>query len=253
MIYPYRFDDQFEKYIGQFMRVFSGFQTRDGVDRDGENKLRRIPIVYGNMSRITATILNKRDSFNANMIPMMAANLSGIQIDNERKKPASHLDAFVYKDEEGHKSLERTIGPPFIMDMELSIYASSLTEMFGLLEQILLIFNPRISIQVDNKSENSDYITEISLDNIQPEFQYPMGHNKEVIMITLNFSVPVRLRYPYNPEGSVIEDIITNIVELTRSGLKIPTESVVITGEVDTNIDDMIDKENKEDEGEDNG
>lgn len=240
MLYPYIFNNQFEKYIAQFMRVFSGFQTKDGVIRDGVNAPRRVPVVYGNMSRVVSSILNKRDSFNANMVPMMAANLAGFDLDASRKKPSAHVDHVTINRDLQRVGLDRIIGPPFIMNMEVSIYASSTTEMFSILEQILLIFNPRVAIQVDNRSENSDYITEIELTGIQSEFQYPMGMSKEVIMLTLNFQVPVRLRYPYGIDGGVIESIRLNVFNESKDAVDIPIDSLIIDENGTHKIGDVV-------------
>lgn len=237
MIYPYTFDNQFEKYIGQFMRVFSGFQTKDGVTRDGDDHLKRVPIVYGNMSRVVASVLNNRESFSSSVIPMMAANLASIEADDERKKPSAHHDSIAITKNDTKVALERLNGPPFNMNMELSIYASSTTEMFSIMEQILLIFNPRVSIQVDNKIANSDYITEISLTGIQPEIQYPMGQNKDIIMMTLTFKVPVRLRYPYATDGNVINEIMLNIFDDSAEG--IPIESMIIDENGSRRVEDI--------------
>lgn len=234
MSYPYRYAAQIERYIGQFMRVFSGFQTQDGVERDGTRNLKRVPVVYGNMSRIVASVLQKRNVFQSNRIPMMAVNMTGIELDNERKAPHHHMDAITARNSVGDvKAIHRMVGPAFNLQMELSIYASSNTELFSILEQILLIFNPRITIQTDNEIMNSDYITEITLESIQNEIQYPMGTNQDVIMQSLNFRVPVRLRYPYDPNGPYINEIIAKIFHESKDGtvLDTPIDELIITGD----------------------
>lgn len=209
MIYPYKYDKQFEKYIGQFMRVFNGFQTKDGVTRDGTDNLKRVPVVYGNMSRIVASVLQKRGTFQNNRIPMMAVNLQSIEIDAERKKSHQHIDSMMQNTD---KAFARLIGPPLNLNMELSIYASSTSELFSIVEQILLVFNPRVTIQVDNNVLNSDYISEISLESINKEIQYPMGTQEQVVMLSMNFKVPVRLRYPHETDAPIIKQIIANIL-----------------------------------------
>lgn len=232
MLYPYRFDNQFEKYIAQFMRVFSGFQTQDGVERDGSYNLKRVPVAYGNMSRIVATVLNNRDSFNSNRIPMMSVHMNGVRPDSERKRASMHHDAMTVTKNATKVGLERLIGPSFIMNMSVDIYASSTTELFSILEQILLIFNPRIAIQVDDSIHNSDYITEITLEGISPDIQYPMGENKQVVMLGLEFSVPVRLRYPHGTTNNVINDIIVNILDDSSSNIEpVHIDSFVINGD----------------------
>lgn len=225
VLYPYRKSDQFERYIGQFMRVFSGFQVRDGVARGGETLTKKVPVVYGNMSRIVASILTKRDHFTNTSLPFMAANLVGIEIDLNNRKSPHHQDTVSKYSIGSSNAVERLIGPAFILNMDLSIYASSSTELFGLLEQILLVFNPRVAIQVDTDADNSDYITEISLSTIQPEMQYPLSTNKETVMLTLGFTVPVRLRYPHDPNAAIIQQITLNLKE-ESSGVTINTETI---------------------------
>lgn len=229
MLYPFRFDKQFEKYIYQFMRVFSGFQTQDGVERDGSMNLKRVPVVYGNMSRVVSSVLNKRDSFNSNRIPLMAVNMRSLRPDAERKRASMHHDRVTVNKNNSKVGLERLIGPALVMNMDVSIYASSTTELFSILEQILLIFNPRVTIQTDNSLYNSDYITEITLEDISPDIQYPMGENKQVVMLDLSFSVPVRLRYPVGTDGAVVHQIIVNILEDSANNIEpINLEQIVI-------------------------
>lgn len=231
MKYPFRYDAQIEKYIGQFMRVFSGFQTQDGVMRDGSYNLKRVPVVYGNMSRVVANVLQKRSKFQANRVPMMAVNLSSIDIDTERKTSHHHIDALT--NSTNTAATHRVNGPAFNLKMEVAVYASSSTELFSILEQILLIFNPRITIQVDNQILNSDYITEIVLESIQNEIQYPMGPQQQVVMQTLNFNVPIRLRYPYDPNGPYIQEIVANIFHESKDNVvsDIPVDQLIINGD----------------------
>jgi hypothetical protein len=237
MVYPYIYDNQFEKYIGQFMRVFSGFQTKDGVARDGTDHLARIPVVYGNMSRVVASVIQRRGVLQNNRIPIMAVNLVDVTPDPDRKTPHHHLDAVTYGDDQ--RVVERINGPAFNMRLELSVYASSQTEMFSIVEQILLVFNPRITIQVDNNAMNSDYLTEILLESIQKDIQYPLGMDQQVVMMNFNFLVPVRLRYPYNPDGASIQQITLQILQDSQDQFtdQILLEEVVV-GELPPDIGD---------------
>ncbi len=231
-LYPYRYGKQFEKYLAQFGRVFSGFQVQDGVVRDGtyDPYTRRVKLVYGSMSRIVATLLNKRESFSNGTLPLMAFNLTGIERDNENKKNSRHVDHISFRNTRGDiQAYERLIGPAFVMNIELSIYASSTTELFSLVEQILLIFNPRITIQTDTSVFNSDYITEIELESIDNEINYPMGQEARVVQQSMNFRVPVRLSYPTNTDASYIEEIRARIFASSEEGLDTMIDSEFIT------------------------
>lgn len=230
-IYEYRRGDQLERHIGQFMRVFSGFQVRDGVERNGEFLTKKVPVVYGNMSRIVASVLSKRDFLANSNLPIMAVNMSGISPDPDNRRTQHHREERVVTKPDGSVGvLERLTGPSFIMNMELSVYASSTTELFDIIEQIVLVFNPRVAIQTSSDLYDADYITEISLSGIQPEMMYPMGTEKPVVMMTLQFEMPIRFKYPKGFGSKIIEQIIANV----KSDEDVPVETITITGDIDT-------------------
>lgn len=219
-LYPYRESKQFERYIGQFLRVFSGFQVPTGRTISGETETKRVPVVYGAMDRITASILNNRETFTNHKLPLLAAVMTGIEIDTENKAPTRHVDYVGTRGLSPNGNvIERIMGLPLIMNMDVSIYASSSTEMFLILEQILLIFNPRVAIQIDSSAENPDYITDISLESISPEIQYPMGGDRRTIMLTLSFSVPIRLSYPRGKDNNYIDTIKQNIMSASSESV----------------------------------
>lgn len=219
------------------MRVFSAFQVQDGINRtdarQDEGDLHAVPIVYGNMSRVIATHIQRKDSLSSNRIPLLAANLTTIQMDPENQRSKHHQENIIRKDIfDQEKNVTRIIGPAFNLNMELSIYASSTDELFQILEQILLIFNPRVTIQADTNILNSDFITEISLESIDNEITYPMGMQSQIVMQTLRFVVPGRLRYPYGTTGGIIDQIELDIFHLTQEEFtddNLKLEEMVIT------------------------
>jgi hypothetical protein len=238
-LYPYRYAGQFERFLSQFARVMSGFQVQDGVDRDGDGEYltRRVPLVYGSMSRVVAQLLNKRDSLSNKRIPMMAFNLSSLEIDQEAKRNPYHTEQVSYQDADGvHGTYSRPMGPAFIMTVDLSIYASSTTELFSILEQILLIFNPRISVQVDNSVFNQDYISDVTLETINNEITYPLGTEQRVVEQTLTFTMPVRLSYPTDMSSGVIERIRMRIFDDSAESLDMLEEIIIPEG---ANFDDI--------------
>lgn len=214
-LYNFISDDQIKRCIGQFMRAMSGFQVQYGVDRsgNGEKLTKRVPVVYGEMDRIVASIINKREHFTTqNSIPMMAANLRGIEIDKQNRRPNNHVDDFVMGEGSNPEGVVRRVfGPPLVLNMDLHMYCSSRTELFQLLEQILLVFNPRVTINIDDNKANADYITEIFLESIDPEATYPIGTDKNTVVLGLSFRVPVRLKYPSGVVDTIIKEIHNRI------------------------------------------
>ncbi len=208
MLYPYRKSKQIEKYIGQFMRVFAGFQVpQSGVSDD---VLIRVPVVYGTMDRVVAALLNNNsEPFTNRKVPIMAVNMTRITPDPTRKLPSTHVDEVVIDD----KFYNRLVGVPFLLELELGIYADSQTQLLELVEQILLIFHPRIALQIDSNIMSNEFISEITLESVQPDIQYPLGQNKQVVLLNMSFSMPVTLRYPTEERADFIRQIRTRIFE----------------------------------------
>jgi len=218
--YPHHYGRQFESYIKQFLRIFSGFQVRDGVDRDGdgENDLRSVPVYYGNATRIVSSVLNKRKSFTNPVIPLMAGFLQSIEINQDRRMPNMyHRDVISYKDSDGNlQRTERMMGPVVNLNLGLSIYGSSYDEVMQLLEQILLVFNPKVTIQKSEDLLDQNYISQVELESIDPEINMPLSTEERTMVTTLNFRTEVRLNYPHiltNEE--MIEKITANIYDDT--------------------------------------
>lgn len=232
MLYPYRYNRQFEKYLSQFKRVLSGFQVRDGVERNGEVATRRVKVVYGSMSRVVASVLNKREGFTNQTLPIIGMHLSGIEKDTQNKKNFHHVDHVAYQNADGdRKSYARLMGPAFNLNVSVDIYASSHEEIFSILEQILLIFNPRVAIQVDNSVFNSDYLTEIILESISNDVNYPTGTDSQIVSQNLTFRLPVRLAYPIDLDAPTIQEITARIISESEEGLGEVLYEEVITGE----------------------
>ena len=210
-IYPYVCDDQFDRMIGQFTRAFSGFQV---TDRGKPNGLYRVPVVYGAMDRVTAAMINKHGYFKSNRsLPIMAVVNTGIDIDVDRKQSNRHIDNITTEIKVGStESTQRIIGPPIKMNMEVSMMCSSKTELYQLLEQILLVFNPRLAVTLDDDKTNTDSVTEIELISLSPEISYPLSTEQSTTICTLSFSFSTRLTYPNGTLNNLILDVQSNVI-----------------------------------------
>ena len=208
-IYPYHSGKQFDKMIGQFSRAFSGFQ----ID-NGDGTYERVGVVYGALDRVTAAMMNKRGYFASNRhLPVMSIVNTGLEINTERKQSNRHIDTITQEIQVGlTSSAERIIGTPLTMFMDVSLMCSSKTELYDLLEQILLVFNPRLAVTIDDDKTNADAITEIELVSLSPEINYPLGTDVSTVLCTLSFSFATRLIYPHGVINNLILDIQTNMV-----------------------------------------
>lgn len=230
--YEWNYDAQVEKYVTQFLRVFAGIQVRDGVQRDGSYNFRKVPVMFGDPSRIIAHVINKRQSFPNPVIPLMAGHITAIQLDTQHRGPTKyHKELISYQNDNGtYTETRRLLGPPFILSMELAIYASSNDEMLQILEQLLLIFNPKVTIQKTEDLIDHNYLTQIELSGIDYQNQSPLANNEKLYMTNLQFEMPIRLNYPHTATDGVVEEIVANMYDETVEITKIDDITVDDTG-----------------------
>jgi len=228
--YPWNYDQQIEGYVTQFLRIFSGIQVRDGVQRNGSYNYRQPPVMFGDPTRIVSSVITKRRSFTNPVVPLMAGHIRSIEMDQESRGPQKyHEDVVSYQDATtgDFKTLKRLLGPPLTLQMQLSIYASSNDELLQILEQILLIFNPRVTIQRSEDITDFNYLTQIELTQIEDNIQSPLSTEEKVFLTSLSFTMPIRLNYPHTESSGVIKQIVQNMYDDTIEIIKIDDQTIV--------------------------
>lgn len=213
-LYPFYYDRQIEKFIGQFMRIFSGLQYFTGeYDQSNEMITKKIPIVYGTMDRTVAGILNKRESrFSHYKLPLISVAMTTLLPNVEQRRNKYHKDAISTEGKTSDREvMERKIGKPLTMGFELNIIASSQVELFSIVEQILLIFNPRVTINFSSDAWDVDNTSEVALRQTQSEIQYPIGTDKLMVSFGMEFDMPVRLEYPRTVNDKFMDEITKTI------------------------------------------
>lgn len=213
--YKYYYSGQLKKYIGQFLRIFSGIQTQDGVSRSGTgiNDFRSVAVVYGASDRIINALTQNQGTFTAQKIPIISAYMTGLARADDYRMPKHHLESVTYQSSADnlYHTVSKLPPVPYLMNMDLHLYASSTDQMFQMLEQILLWFNTSIDFQRSSSVLDSSYITKCTLTGIADNSTFPVGQNRRLILQTLTFEVIAYLNYPYTDNAGVIQDIILNI------------------------------------------
>lgn len=220
MIKHYYYDNQLRKYMMQFAGIFTGMQYKTGVGADGaEPELRSVPIRYGSSDRVVSAIKAKNTQNTPLALPLMSTYLTNIEIARERIKGRRHVDQRVTAEFDGvnaNRSVVKRIMPvPYNLTAELSLYASSTDEMFQILEQILLIFDPDIDIQKSDDVYDWTKISKVTLLSINNEENYPMGSERQVVVWTLSFEIEAWLSLPAVEKDNLVEKIILNVGEMS--------------------------------------
>lgn len=217
--YTYHYTGTIQDTLQQFLRIFTGLQVQYGVDRDisGENDFRTCRVRYGSMDRVVAGVLNKNGTFTTESLPLITGYQTSIEADPERKIPKYHKENVAYTETDLTRHVSRKLSPAaYVSNVDITLWATNTEQVFQMLEQILLIFNPKIEFQTSEDKTDWSYITQAELVGIDNAENYPAGTGKQVVTWGLSFRIPFYLNYPKLDSTTVIDQIKLNISDNTN-------------------------------------
>ena len=222
----YFYSEQYRRYILQFIRAFTHLRVRTEPDENGLSIERKVPTIYGDMSRIVAGLLKDNSENVMNVAPLMSAYITGMEMAPERradttlvrKQQVSELEynkADGYKPGKGNSyTVESYMPVPYYLKMNLDVWTTNTTTKFQLLEQIQVLFNPSIQIQQNQNLLDWTSVFEIELIDITwSNRSIPIGTDASIIdYATLSFKVWCWINPPSKvKKQKIIHNIVTNI------------------------------------------
>ena len=209
----YWYNDQLKRYIVQFMAIFSGLQVSIGKT-EGTNETALIPVTihYGNHDRVVASIMAEHTQNKPIRLPCMTAYMQSVDLapelmhgmGTERRNSYVPTGGLLPDD----VSVVHQYAPvPYKMTCQLGIYASNTDQHFQILEQILMLFSPQISIQTSDAPFDWTRLTTVKLTNVTIDQTHPIGTDRRIIQSTLMFELPVYLGSPADVRKDFIKTI----------------------------------------------
>lgn len=228
--YTYTYSAQLKRYIGQFLRIFSGLQVEYEVDRDkdGQKDRKQVTVIYGDFDRVVAAIVNNRNNYTAKSLPLISGYMTDIQSDPNQRKNPRYTDAVITKSAQtgSRKAVRRLMPVPYQVTMEVSLWTSNTTQMFQLVEQILVLFNPTLSFQRSNNLEDWNYITEAKFQQVTNDSSQEVGQGRRVLQRTMTFTFGANLEYPVIDSTNIIEQIEANMKDETHGIVDLETVTI---------------------------
>ena len=86
-----------------------------------------------------------------------------------------------------------------------------------ILEQLLVLFDPTLQLQSNDSTFDWTKITTVKLENIGLENNYPIGPDKNIRVVKLQFSFPIYLSIPSNLRSDFVKDILVRIGVVNNS------------------------------------
>lgn len=215
MIETYWYNQQLRSYIKQFCAIFAGMHVKTGKPE----AYLSVPIIVGNKDRVVAAIMSRNTQNLTFSLPLMAANLSGVELAPERRKGIGTVDRRVFMKSGGvfpdDLQVARRIMPvPYNVTMELSIYASNTDQLHQILEQILLIFDPTVQIQKNDSAFDWTKVTHVELTGINNNENYPVAGDNRIINWDLTFDMPIYISAPLDVKDNIIRSVKLRLGDL---------------------------------------
>lgn len=216
MIHHYFYEQQIRSYILQFSAIFHGLRVKTGKGECEEEQFISVPTVVGSKDRVVAAVMAGNTQNRSFALPIMSVHLQSLAMAPERRKSPAYLDQRVTMNVGGVfpddlRVVKRAMPVPFNAIMELSIYASNNDQLYQILEQLLVLFNPDIQIQKSDGPFDWTKLTKVELTDIANEENYPSGTERRFVQWTLTFEMPIFLSIPMGLKDDLVRKVIIQI------------------------------------------
>jgi hypothetical protein len=221
------YDGQIRRYIGQMIRMLSGFkyETSDG-------KQTVVPVLYGDMSRQVASILNDNSENKMPSAPRIAVYISNLQLDRSRLSDATHVSKVHIRErtkeydnsvppkflgysptQGGGYTVERLMPTPYKLTIKADIWSTNTDQKLQIMEQLMMLFNPSLELQTTDNFVDWASLSVVELTDITFSSRtIPQGIDTEIDVGTLTFETPIWISPPSKVKRlGVIHDIIMNV------------------------------------------
>jgi hypothetical protein len=220
MINFYYYDAQLKKYLIQFCNIFAGLKVQTGNGVCDTPEFMTVPISIGSRDRVVAAIQAGNTQNRPFSLPTMAVAMTGLANNPDGRKGVGVVDRRTYLPQGGVyptdiKTITRVMPLPYMMKLELDVYASNTFQLHQILEQILMLFDPVLQIQKNDSAFDWTKITSVELTDINNQENYPAGADKRILMWSFSFDMPIYISAPADIREEFVKTIIIRLGDLS--------------------------------------
>lgn len=221
--FDYYYGEQIKIYISQFAQVFAEMYVRGGSNPlNKSNNYIRIPIIYGSPDKVVAAIKNENTQNKLVRVPLFSIKLESISIMLDRKsgtnteyrKTVLPLGGDIKTD---LKVLQRTKALPYNLTFSVAAYTSNSDQMFQIIEQILILFDPFLQFQTSDSYGDWTKIQDAELTSVNLDDNRSPENDGRILMTTFTFDVRAYMAPPANIKKNAITSIRLRIDALNGS------------------------------------
>lgn len=217
MINHFFYNEQLRQYLLQFCNIFVGLKVQTGKGECGEKEFITVPVTIGSRDRVVAAIQAGNTQNRPFAVPIIAVNMSNLSLAPVRKgvgivdRRTILPTGGIFPDD--LKTVTRVMPIQYTMSIEMLAYASNTDQMYQMLEQILVLFDPCLQIQTSDAPLDWTKITSVELVGLANEENNPPGSDRRIINWSFNFDLPIYLSIPVNIKEDIVKSITVTLAE----------------------------------------
>ena len=224
----YFYDNQIRRFLIQFARVFSDWQVTKGKDPAGNDILVRIPIQYGDASRMAATQMANNSPSSLPSAPLISYYISGLEYDQKRTQDPTYVDTLSvrqrtvnsetqqYEKTQGQAfTVERIMPVPYTLRITVDLWTTNYQQKLELIEQLGVLFNPSLEIQSTDNFIDWTSLSVVYQDGLTFSSRtIPTGSGNPIDVLSWKFYMPIWLSSSAKVKKlGVIHKIIASIFQ----------------------------------------
>lgn len=218
------YDGQIRRYLIQVIRLFSNFTVKQG-----DGTLIKIPVIYGDIDRQVANIINQNSENAVISAPKISISITDLELDRSRLSDATYVGKLhirerniengEYTSDQGlNYTVERLMPTPYNLSLRMDIWSSNSDQKLQILEQILVLFNPSLEIQTNDNYVDWTSLSVLDINDITfSSRSIPMGTATAIDIATVILQTPIWISPPVKVKKM---GIITSIIASLYTGIE---------------------------------
>ena len=220
------FDNQIRRFLVQFARIFSDWQVTKGKDPAGNDILIRVPIQYGDSSRMAQTQIANNSPSSLPSAPLITYNITGLDYDQGRTQDPTFIDKVsvrqrTFNQDTGHYeqtqgqafTVERMMPVPYKLSINVDFWTTNYNQKLELIEQLGTLFNPALEIQSTDNFIDWTSLSVVYQDGLTfSSRSIPQGSGNPIDIMSWKFYMPIWISGPTKVKKlGVIQKVIASI------------------------------------------
>jgi hypothetical protein len=220
------YDNQIRRFLLQFAKIFSNWYVTKGKDPNGNDILVRVPIMYGDQSRLVSTVIANNSASNLPSAPLITYFITALEYDQRRTQVPTFVDKInvrqrayntetqSYEQVQGQAfSIDRLMPVPYTLRVQVDFWTTNYNQKLELIEQLGTLFNPSLEIQSTDNFVDWTSLSVVYQDGLTFSSRtIPQGTGNPIDVMTWKFYMPIWISTSSKLKKlGVIEKVIASI------------------------------------------